>query len=201
MSELLIGNPIAENKSRKLFVDPALVNERLMAVDIGNAGGICVNIDGKLIWESMPEDINKRWEIYRDHNPTIIVAENVHAFAGQGIVSTGTLLKNRGQVEMAIAAVGALHEFINPLNWIKCYTMKRKKHFKRTKEELAEMKKNGEKPFQWKDHLVSIAQDLLLVNERIDKTTADAILIWNYYAALRIQKPLKPQGLQFSFDL
>lgn len=204
MSGLLIGNPIEENKYRKLFVDPLLVNERLMAIDIGNAGGICVNMDELLAFHPMPEKVSDRWHLISDYSPTVIVAENVHAFAGQGIVSTGTLLKNRGQIEMAIAALDAKEDFINPLNWIKCYTMKRKKHFKRTKEEIAEAKKTGEKLFQWKDHLVDIAQQLVnqpLVNERINKTTADAILIWNYYAAILAGKPLKPQGLQFTFEL
>jgi hypothetical protein len=177
-----------------------------MAIDIGNKGGICCNA-GQLFFIPMPWDtkekpnpnlVNEKWKAIDDFSPDTIVAEDVHAFAGQGIVSTGTLMKNRGQVEMAAAAIGAKMVFIQPLSWIQCYTMKRKKHFKRTKEEMKEGFPT------WKQHLVEIAMALLpeyynraLVNER----TADAILIWNFWAAQLIGKPLKKMGLQLSFKL
>ena len=178
-----------------------------MAIDIGNKGGIAWNQYGIFWIVEMPSDtkekpdpnlLMKRWKAISLPEPSRIVAENVHAFAGQGIVSTGTLLKNRGQVEMAAAAVGAFLDMINPLSWIECYTMKRKKHFKLSKED----KKAGLPT--WKQHLVEIAHYVLppdldhsLVNER----TADAILIWNFYAAKLIGKPLKKMGSQLSFKL
>lgn len=177
-----------------------------MAIDIGNKGGICVNGAGWLQFIPMPWDtkenpdpyvVQKKWRAISDYDPSIIVAEDVHAFAGQGIVSTGTLLKNRGQIEMAAAALCIVPNFIQPLAWISCYTMKRKKHFKRTKEEI----KAGGVP-TWKQHLVEIATALLpdgynlsLVNERV----ADAILIWNYWAALKIGQPLQKKGSQLIF--
>lgn len=167
-----------------------------MAVDIGDKGGFCCNC-GQVFVNEMPESVNERWKIVEESKPIIMVAENVHAFAGQGIVSTGTLLKNRGQVEMAAAAINAKMDFIQPLAWIECYTMKRKKHFKRTKEEI----KVGLPT--WKQHLQEIALAVFpecygyLVNEK----TADAMLIWNFWAAKLIGEPLKKMGRQLSFKL
>jgi hypothetical protein len=177
-----------------------------MGVDIGNKGGICINNGPVLKFLPMPwdtkENPNKRltiekWNTINGNYPDIIVAEDVHAFAGQGIVSTGTLMKNRGQIEMAAAARGIIPDMIQPLAWIQCYTMKRKKHFKRTKEEI----KRGDVP-NWKQHLVEIAMAMLplgynlsLVNERV----ADAILIWNYWAAQKIGQPLQKKGSQLIF--
>src|SRR5689334_5855741 len=134
-----IGSQQERTKLRSLFVDPSLVNESLMAIDIGNKGGICYNMGSKIVFYPMPWDTKenpdphltlKKWRSISEPNPDIIVAEDVHAFAGQGIVSTGTLMKNRGQIEMASAAMGLNANFIQPLSWIECYTMKRKKHFK-----------------------------------------------------------------------
>lgn len=206
MSEPSIGNLTEANTSplRKLFVNPSLVNETLMGVDIGNAGGMCVNLNGNLFVHEMPEEVTERWKILNAYGPDVIAAENVHAFAGQGSVSTGVLMKNRGQIEMAYAALGSKMEFINPLNWIRCYTMKRKKHFKRTKEEYLEQKEKGIVGETWKGHLQGLARDMVggaLVNERITQKVADAILIWNYQASILIGQPMKPMGLQFSFDL
>lgn len=191
-----IWSPQEKARLRKLYVDTFLVTERIMAVDIGNKGGFCCNC-GHIFVTEMPEDVNLRWKVFNDQRPSTVVAENVHAFKGQGIVSTGTLLKNRGQVEMAAAALGVKMVFIQPLAWIECYTMKRKKHFKPSKAERL-----AGAPI-WKEHLVEICLAVLpecyhyLVNDK----TADAILIWNFFAAQKIGQPLKKMGSQLSFKL
>ena len=210
MSDLItwqpsIGSQREKERLSKLWINPSLVNETLLAIDIGNKGGLCWNDGSSVGFLEMPYDtkenpnprlVNEKWEAINGVMPSTIVAENVHAFEGQGIVSTGTLLKNRGQVEMAAAATGAEMILIQPLAWISCYTMKRKKHFKRTKEEIAA------KMPTWKQHLAEIAMailpagyDLSLVNER----TADAILIWNYWASVMTGNQLPKMGSQLVF--
>ena len=117
----------------------------------------------------------------------IIVAEDVHTFPGQGVVSNGTLMKNRGRIEGMSAALGIQVHWIQPLQWIECYTLKRTKHF--------------ESKRKWKCHLAEIAKEMVddsLVNE-INLKTADAFLIWNYAASQQTEEPMTRIGFNFKF--
>lgn len=169
-----------------------LVNEKkltILAIDIGNDGGMVFNWTPEpwLAVHEMPKEIEDQWKFMSSAQADIIVAEDVHTFPGQGIVSNGTLLKNRGRVEGMATALGIQIHWIQPLQWIECYTLKRTKHFSNKK--------------QWKKHLVQIAKDLMdddemkaLVNEK----TADALLIWNYAASQQTPEPLKKMALKLA---
>jgi hypothetical protein len=175
-----------------------LVNEkriRVMAVDIGNNGGIVVNTIGhhQPILFDMPKSLPEAWDIFQTYEPHYILAENVHTWKGQGIVSQGTLLQNRGRIEGMAAAIKVDIDFIEPLEWIRCFTIQRKKHF-----ETNGGKKSGPK---WKKHLLHIAQQIGEGRFLLDLGTCDAFLMWIYAAYRYGGEPLKPQSLQFSFNL
>lgn len=162
-----------------------IVNEKrlnILAIDIGNKGGLVWNHhpDKSLEIRDMPEDVMDRWFATALGNPDIIIAEDVHPFHGQGVVSTGTLMQNKGQVEGFASAMEIEIHWIQPIQWIECFTLKRTKHF-------------SNKP-QWKRHLIEIAKSIAdgsFVNEINDKT-ADAFLMWNYAASQQTEHPLKP---------
>jgi hypothetical protein len=173
------------------FIDRlSLVNEKdisILAIDIGDKGGFVWNdtVTKELVIEPMPDDLEKQWMVFQRSGCEIIVAENVHTMPGQGIVSNGTLMRNKGVCEGMAAALGIEIHFIEPLKWIECYTVKRTKSFSSKR--------------YWKKHLIEIAKemadsDLLmsLVNER----TADAFLIWNYAASQQTPEPLRLMGLK-----
>jgi hypothetical protein len=164
------------------------VNEKrlnILAIDIGNNGGFAWNFHPDRCFELrvMPEDVMDRWFAAAHCSPDIIVAEDVHTIHGQGIVSNGTLMKNKGQVEGFCAAMEIEPHWIQPLAWIQCFTLKRTKHFANK--------------HKWKQHLIEIAKGIAygfsdsLVNE-INEKTADAFLIWNYAASQQTDQPLKP---------
>lgn len=164
-----------------------LVNEKrlnILAVDIGNEGGMFAN-DFKydsLSMARMPKTHRGQWLKFMENCPGVVVAENVHTFHKQGIKSNGTLMANRGRIEGFCAALDIRPQWIEPMAWIECYTIKRKKHF--TTLTL------------WKKHLAEIARKLApesLVNE-IDLHTADAFLIWNYAASQQTAEPMRPMG-------
>lgn len=167
----------------------ALVNKKglnILAIDIGNEGGMVYNWNPERWFkiEPMSKELEKQWEFMAQSMADIIIAEDVHTFTGQGMVSQGTLMKNRGRVEGMAAAMGIQVEFINPLRWIECYTMKRKKHF------ITQQK--------WKMHLVEIAKSIMGDGgwlREITLKTADAFLIWNYAASQQTDEPLRPMGV------
>jgi hypothetical protein len=162
------------------FVEPSLVNESILAFDIGNSGGLVSNCFGVLDIRKMPEDLKVLWEYVHNSGATYILAENVHAFSGQGVVSVGTLMKNRGIIEGMCAAYGVTPIFVEPRAWIQCYTLKLKKHFKN---------KN-----MWKKYLLEIALAIAPseLHDRLNLNTADAFLIWNWAASLKTSQPLVP---------
>jgi hypothetical protein len=162
----------------KLFVPPALVDENIAGIDIGKTGGIVHNYFGVLEVEntSLRSTLKALQECHR------AIAENVHPMPKQGIVSSGTLMLQKGMVIGVCAAKGVELDFIEPLEWIKCYTLKRTKHF--------------ETKTKWKRHLMEIAK-VVFPREYSDMITlhnADAFLIWNYFASLRIGNPLPEYG-------
>lgn len=163
------------------MIDPSLVNERITAVDIGNSGGIVANTHTGMDTWNMPSDPKILWAIFKFAKPEIVVAEDVHTFAGQGLVSSGTLMKNKGILIGVASSFGLDVEFIEPMAWIKCYTLKRSTHFEKKK--------------QWKEHLMSKANEIRGDKYPLNLQTTDAFLIWNYRASISIGKPLKSLGI------
>lgn len=168
-----------------------LVNEKnlkILAIDIGNEGGMVFNWHPEpwLAIHDMPERIEDQWKFMVSSDADIIVAEDVHTFPGQGIVSNGTLLKNRGRIEGMAAAMGIEVHWIQPLQWIECYTLKRVKHFKYKRD--------------WKKHLAEIAKEMACDDmiEHINLRTADAFLIWNYAASQQTPEPLRKMALKLA---
>lgn len=168
-----------------------LVNERglnILAIDIGNEGGMVYNWTPEkwFVIKPMSDELAKNWEVMAHSMADIIVAENVHTMPLQGVVSNGTLMKNRGRVEGMAAALKIEINWIEPLKWIECFTMKRTKHFKHKRD--------------WKKHLSEIAKSMVddsLVNE-ITLKTADAFLMWNYIASQHTDEPILPIGPKFA---
>lgn len=165
----------------------ALVNEtklNILAIDIGNEGGMFSNdCTGKCFIARMPKTHRDQWMDFCGSNPHAVIAENVHTFGGQGIKSNGTLMANRGRIEGFAAALDISPQWIEPLAWIECFTLKRSKHFA-TKT-------------LWKKHLMEIARKIApgsIVNE-INLHTADAFLIWNYAASQYTEQPIRPIGV------
>lgn len=160
------------------------VNEKnlsILAIDIGNEGGMVYNWYPQTNIEIRPmsKELHENWMVMAGAMANIIVAEDVHTFHGQGLVSSGTLMKNRGRIEGMAAALDIEVHWIQPVQWIECYTLKRTKHFKHKRD--------------WKKHLAEIAKEMVddsLVNE-ITLKTADAFLIWNYAASQHTEQPLK----------
>lgn len=162
-----------------------LVNEmrvNVLAVDIGNNGGMVGNEGNCLVIRPMPQHTKDQWAEFRSFHPRAVYAENVHTFAGQGIVSQGTLLKNRGRIEGYAAAYGADIQWIEPLKWIEKFTLQRRKHF-------TDIKK-------WKKHLLETAKEI--ADEEtlsyLTLETCDAYMMWIYAASIVAGKPLKPIG-------
>lgn len=167
-----------------IFDESLLVNERIMAVDIGENGGfVCNDTLKDLGFADMPKSAKDRWECISFTRPQRIVAENVHAFPGNAAAASGKLLINRGQIEGFAGAMNVPITWIEPLKWIECFTMKRKKHF--------------DKREHWKKHLRDIAKELAPERYRgqINLKTCDAFLIWYYFASQQTSNPIKPLGL------
>lgn len=165
-----------------------LVNDTICAVDIGLNGGVCFNTSphSLLIYEADP-NLKTMWLIINGSSPEVIVAENVHTFAGQGIKSSGTLMESKGILRGFAAAIGIELKLIEPLKWIETFTLKRGKHFLNTK---------GKKDkTAWKRHLLSIAKTLAPeeYHDQLNLKTADAFLIWYYYAKV-LRGEAKPIG-------
>lgn len=166
-----------------------LVNERwigVIAVDIGNEGGWVGNswATKELHIERKCENLRKTFKAWKELHPKVIIAEDVHAIPNQGIVSTGTLMRQKGEVIGMAAALGIEVQFIQPLTWIECFTLKRTKHFHPDSNKK-----------KWKNHLLEIAQSISpFPDDRITLKTADAYLMWIYAASLQTNKPLQPKG-------
>lgn len=172
------------------MVELSLVTERILAVDIGLNGGIVLNDHNVLhVLDSKNIDL-VRWVTYADK----IIAEDVHAMPGQGAVSTGTLLEQKGYLRGIAACLKIEPLFIHPLQWIECYTMKRTKHF--------ETKSGKKDKTAWKKHLLEIAREIATdeVKPHLNLKTADAFLMWNYEASKLTVNPLEKKTLQFNFS-
>lgn len=151
--------------------------------DIGESGGFAINKrtgqSDILIRHYNPDEFIDWCRVFE---VGVIYAENVHPYAGQGIVSSGSLMEKKGELIGIARALNIPIKWVEPLSWIQCFTLKRKKHF--------------DSKTQWKKHLVEVAQKEvpLLVNE-IDLNTADAVLLWIYGAHLSSGTPMTRKGI------
>ena len=168
----------------------ALVNERevrVCGVDIGKSGAIVANSGGQVYLAKMPEDTEVRVKIIKNAAPDIVYAEAVHTWRGQGIVSNGSLMEQKGFIHGVASALQIPIKWVEPLRWMECFTIKRTKHFDTTR--------------QWKGHLAEIAKefspDYLL--DVINRETADAYLMWFWASCIEVGKPLPKKGSKLQF--
>lgn len=155
----------------------------IMAVDLGIEGGICWNHWKDVFIQEMPKDDKKRVLCYMNQEIEKIVAEDVRIFPGFSIKAGATFMIGKGFLIGAAQAVDKTVEFIQPQEWISCYTIKQSKHFKNKKE--------------WKKHLLEIAlkecPDSLF--NKINLKTCDAFLIWNYIARRESGNPMQKRNI------
>jgi hypothetical protein len=92
------------------------------------------------------------------------VTENVHGFPGMNTIAVSALMKNMGNIEMALAASGIPTRYVTPQTWMKYYGVKKDK---------------GESKTVWKKRLREVLQQRL---PEVKCTTeqADAVLIALY---------------------
>jgi hypothetical protein len=157
----------------------------LLAIDIGKKGGAVWNEKGKLFSMSMTNEAEEIATLLRNIKVSTIVAENVHAWGGQGVVSSGTLMQERGRWEGAVAAFGkAPIKFIEPRAWVECFTYKKRDNFTNTD--------------RWKKHLIEIANANCRWLALTSSGISDAWMIWNYYASIIVDDRMRPIG-EFQF--
>jgi hypothetical protein len=150
------------------------LSDVIIGYDIGKMGGIAILYDGLMSLYNN-NGIAKFASLLPEGERIVVYAEDVHAFPGQGSVSTGSLMQSKGEL---IGAVESLREWagldislklIQPLEWIKRFTAARQKNFK--------------SKTLWKKHLLYIAKETIcsgfLVND-ITLNTADAVLMCYY---------------------
>lgn len=179
------------------LINPKIVNERLIAVDIGKSGGLCFNehkTGYQLSITQMLSEIGMA-ELFIQKMPHIAVAEDVHTFGGQGIVSSGVLMEQKGVLIGICRALRIKLVFIQPKEWIQCYTLKGRSDFQSVRKDG----KTKNNITLWKKHLIEIAQSLK-PDTKFTSGTADAFLMWNYYASILVNDRL-PSKNQLTFKL
>ena len=73
---------------------------------------------GKDKYELDIEKLRFAMDIPRNHGDTcLVVIEDVHAFPGQGVVSVGTLLEQKGVIRGIASAFGYSLEMVSPKTW------------------------------------------------------------------------------------
>lgn len=172
------------------IIDPKyfynLEGRNLLAIDIGAKGGAVWNDKRQLYSMSTTNETDVMLRLLRCGYFSVIVAENVHTFGGQGIVSNGTLMQARGRWEGVVAGLGLQPiKFIEPKAWIQCYTHKKKDNFKDTKA--------------WKNHLMQITQESQQFITITSSGISDTWMIWNYYALTLVDDNMRPIG-EFQFS-
>lgn len=163
----------------------------IVGVDIGNDGSIFKNVTDSVSLQMMPESWDRRsaaiTRIHQSFDADVVYAEDVHTMPGQGVVSSGVLMEQKGFIRGTCAGQGIRLEFMRPIQWQECFTMKRTKHF--ASETL------------WKKHLAEIAREHVegpLVNE-ITHKNADSVLIWIWAAHKELGQPMIRLNSQLSF--
>ena len=151
-----------------------------LGVDPGKQGGIAL-IDGRrdiVRLYSMPTLLISTWGCFESLIPRNVFCciEDVHAFPGQGAVSSFTFGENFGYLKMALTAKLITYDLVRPKEWQKGFNIP--------------SKKKGEKPDKYKrrckEHLRQTAQSLFPGDKVWTRTkgeqmaVCDALLIAEY---------------------
>jgi len=143
-----------------------------IGIDPGSASGnICflydnghyeiISFKDKTLWE---------WGNELDREGAEAVVEAVHGFPGMSAIAVTSLMKNFGQIEMALALNEIPTRYVSPQTWMKFYGVKKDK---------------GESKTVWKKRLREVLQQRL---PHVECTTeqADAVLIALYGRCTRV---------------
>lgn len=135
----------------------------LIAIDPGVSGGIAHEHDGKVLVQPMPEtlhDLIEALSLLCSPGCTVFL-EELPKFAGKMSASSmGTMFKNYGRVEGALAVFNVRIEYLPPKKWQAALG-------------LGEKKNHGDR---WKAHLKARAQ-ALYPQLKVTLKTADALLL------------------------
>lgn len=124
----------------------------IIGIDIGIHGGLSVfdTVSGELLsLYPMPtmeldkddkiktvldiERLKFILEIPKVHNDSaLVIFENIHAFPGQGSVSTGMLMEQKGIIRGLVAGLGYTELQVNPRTWQKAFGIVPPKELKGT---------------------------------------------------------------------
>lgn len=163
------------------LINPAIVNDNLLSIDIGASGGFCHNgwSQDELNLDPMADSPRGIADYIRKSGATRVVAEEVHIYGAQ--MGGEKLVENRGILIGICAVIGVPISFIDPKEWLKRYTIKNRKHFK--------------SPALWKRHLIEIAEKINPpINRKFTSGTCDAFLLWNYQASIIVNDKLPVLG-------
>lgn len=113
------------------------IHDVIIGVDIGYSGAITfmdVESNEILSIRDMPTHVVNEKKVIdikklkfllerpKEHNElAVLVMEDVHAFPGQGSVSTGVLMEQKGMIRGIAVALGYDVELVNPRTWQKHY--------------------------------------------------------------------------------
>ena len=164
---------------------------KIAAVDIGKNGAFAFIVNDKTVIEKMPQTPRGIAELIERYSPGVLYAENVHAFPGQGAVTTGVLMRAKGIIE-GVCAKRCELVLIKPSEWTSeygrvadCLSEADRLEYdllKNDKNPVA--KKSAKKLFAkakiaWKNRLKEIAQSK---NQHLKVTlaSADALLILDF---------------------
>jgi hypothetical protein len=135
----------------------------LIAIDPGVSGGIAHEIGGQVYVQPMPEtlhDITNALALICSPRATVFL-EELPKFAGKMSASSmGTMFKNYGRVEGALAVFKTRIEYLPPKKWQAALG-------------LGDKKAHGDR---WKAHLKARAQ-ALFPTLKVTLKTSDALLI------------------------
>lgn len=150
------------------------------AVDIGASGSLVTLCKGfNISICEMPGGAETECNHLKFSTCGPIYAEDVHTFPGQGVVSMGSLMQRKGRIEAIGYCTHRKVNWIQPIAWIECFTLKRSKNFKNKRE--------------WKKHLIDIAIEQTGI-ETLNLKTADAVLIWIWAAHKELGHSLTKVG-------
>jgi hypothetical protein len=148
----------------------------VIGIDPGSASGnICLLYDSGN-YEIIPfkdytiQEWGRRVSEWSEWLNLTAIVEAVHGFPGMSAVAVTSLMKNVGQIEMAIALSGIPVRYVSPQAWMKFYNVKKVK---------------GETKTEWKKRLREILQQRL-PNVVVRTEQADAVLIALYGRCTRV---------------
>ena len=112
--------------------------------------------------DGMVEELSSRIPMNAERHNTFCFMEHVHAFPGQGVVSTFSFGQNLGQWEGVVASQDIDVEYVNPRKWMDIYNTPTKLTRRMRKRYLREQ------------------AEIIYPNVKMTFNISDAILIANY---------------------